>query len=78
MDSEGETLEKVNVLLVDDREDGLLALKLVLESPDYNLVQARSGIEALSLLPTLRREVEIRTNPVRTVLGTFRRVLGVS
>jgi serine/threonine protein kinase len=37
-----------------------------------------SAGEALSLLPTLRREVEIRTNPVRTVLGTFRRVLGVS
>jgi serine/threonine protein kinase len=37
-----------------------------------------SAGEALSLLPGLRRAVEVRTNPVRTVLGTFRRVLGVS
>lgn len=37
-----------------------------------------SAGEALSLLPGLRREVEIRTNPVRSVLGTVRRVLGVS
>jgi serine/threonine protein kinase len=37
-----------------------------------------SAGEALAWLPSLRREVEVRTNPVRTVLGTFRRVLGVS
>jgi hypothetical protein len=37
-----------------------------------------SAGEAQALLPSHRREVEIRTNPVRSVLGTFRRVLGVS
>jgi serine/threonine protein kinase len=37
-----------------------------------------SAGEALASLPSLRREVEVRTHPVRSVLGTFRRVLGVS
>ncbi|MBI4432545.1 MAG: response regulator [Candidatus Omnitrophica bacterium] len=39
-----------NILLVDDREDGLLALEAVLSSPEYNLIKARSGQEALSLI----------------------------
>jgi len=43
--------DKVAILLVDDRDDGLLALEMVLASPEYNLVSASSGLEALSLLP---------------------------
>src|SRR5688500_8111220 len=38
---------KVNVLLVDDRPDKLLALEAVLEDPEQNIVRAYSGREAL-------------------------------
>lgn len=38
---------RVDVLLVDDREEDLLVLTTVLAGPDYNLVTARSGTEAL-------------------------------
>jgi signal transduction histidine kinase len=40
----------VNVLAVDDRPAGLLALRAVLESPHYNVVTVPSGAEALSFL----------------------------
>src|SRR3979409_2648195 len=42
--------EKVNVLLVDDRPDGLLAMEVVLPSPSLNLIKAASGQEALARL----------------------------
>gem|GEM_PF-3120711 len=38
------------VLLVDDREDNLMALEAVLEPLEYELVKARSGEEALRIL----------------------------
>ncbi len=38
---------RVNILLVDDRPENLLALEAVLDSPEYCLIQANSGIEAL-------------------------------
>jgi CheY-like chemotaxis protein len=38
---------KVNILLVDDREDKLLALDAVLNKLGQNLVKARSGKDAL-------------------------------
>src|SRR5690348_4691667 len=41
---------KANILLVDDRPDKLLALEAVLTSLDQNIVQARSGKEALRQL----------------------------
>jgi len=43
-------LEPVDLLLVDDRSDGLLALEAVLDSPDYRLEKASSGAQALERL----------------------------
>src|SRR4051812_20706510 len=45
------TNRKVDILLVDDREDGLIALEAVLSGQEYNLVTARSGREAIDHLP---------------------------
>jgi len=45
----GEDL-KANILIVDDRPDKLLALHAILSSLEQNIVQARSGKEALRLL----------------------------
>lgn len=42
--------EKVDVLIVDDRPEGLITLQAVLDSPRYNLVTAMSGQEALASL----------------------------
>jgi PAS domain S-box-containing protein len=42
--------EPVNLLLVDDRPENLLALEAILGSPEYRLVKARSGPEALAAL----------------------------
>ena len=44
-----EANEIANVLLVDDRPENLLALSAILERPDYHLVTAKSGEEALAL-----------------------------
>ncbi len=49
--------EKVNILLVDDRRENLLALEAILRGPDQNLVLARSGTEALKYL--LRNEAAV-------------------
>ena len=45
-----ETIDVANVLLVDDRPENLLALQAILERPEYRLVTARSGQEALKLV----------------------------
>jgi signal transduction histidine kinase len=46
--------EPVDILLVDDHEENLLALEAILSDPAYNLVRARSGREALK--EVLRRD----------------------
>ena len=45
-----EVREKLNILLVDDRPENLVSLEVVLESPNYNIIKARSGNEALTLM----------------------------
>ena len=42
--------ELVNILLVDDRPNNLMSMKALLQRPDYNLVLASSGPEALALV----------------------------
>ncbi|HTL70787.1 MAG TPA: ATP-binding protein [Candidatus Eisenbacteria bacterium] len=41
---------RTSILIVDDRPDGLLALEAALASPDYEIVKASSGKEAVALL----------------------------
>lgn len=43
-------MNKVNILVVDDRPEGILAVQAVLNSPNYNIVTASSGNEALKHL----------------------------
>lgn len=43
-------LERASILLVDDRPANLVALEAMLARPDYHLVQAKSGREALEAL----------------------------
>lgn len=40
-------VQKVNILLVDDRPENLIALEALLDSPNYRLFSANSGEEAL-------------------------------
>jgi PAS domain S-box-containing protein len=49
--------EKVNILLVDDRRENLLALEGILKSLNENLVKASSGAETLKYL--LRNDVAV-------------------
>ncbi|GAA2737591.1 hypothetical protein GCM10010439_68300 [Actinocorallia aurantiaca] len=44
--------DKVKILLVDDREENLIALEAILSSLDQELVRARSGEDALKALLT--------------------------
>lgn len=41
---------KINILLVDDRTENLLALEAILDNDDYQLIKATSGEEALKFL----------------------------
>lgn len=49
--------QKVNILMVDDRDENLLALEAVLTSPQYRLIKAHSGVEALKWV--LREEFAV-------------------
>ncbi|MDN4607166.1 EAL domain-containing protein [Sporosarcina highlanderae] len=42
--------EKINILLVDDRPENLMAIEAVIEKDEYNIVKASSGEEALKCL----------------------------
>ncbi|HJV17025.1 MAG TPA: EAL domain-containing protein [Bacillales bacterium] len=42
--------DKINILLVDDRSENLLALEAIIERNEYNLIKAYSGEEALKYL----------------------------
>jgi two-component system, sporulation sensor kinase E len=42
--------EKIDILMVDDKPENLLALEAVLSSPDYNLIKMTSGRDALKFL----------------------------
>src|SRR5438093_3459054 len=42
--------EAVDILLVEDRAENLLAIRSNLECPQYNIVTAQSGMEALKHL----------------------------
>nr|WP_237389671.1 response regulator [Bacillus sp. USDA818B3_A] len=42
--------EQINILMVDDLKENLIALDAVLSSPNYRLVKARSGEEALKYI----------------------------
>ena len=43
---------KVNILLVDDREDNLFSIETILENENYIIVKAHSGKAALKILLT--------------------------
>ncbi|WP_047982324.1 EAL domain-containing protein [Ornithinibacillus contaminans] len=45
-----EKVDKINILLVDDRPENLLALEAIIEQDDYHLIKASSGEEALKFL----------------------------
>ncbi|RDU38173.1 hypothetical protein DRW41_00975 [Neobacillus piezotolerans] len=42
--------EKINILLVDDRPENLLAMEAIIEQSDYQIIKAFSGEEALKYL----------------------------
>jgi signal transduction histidine kinase/CheY-like chemotaxis protein len=51
------TVRPVNILLVDDRQENLIALQAVLRNPDYTITTSTSGAEALALV--LRQEFAV-------------------
>ncbi len=44
------TKDKVNILIVDDRKENLLAMEALLESPELTIIKAESGNQALGLM----------------------------
>jgi len=54
---EGTEIPKFKILIVDDREENILTLEGILESPELEIVKATSGNEALGLL--LEHEISL-------------------
>lgn len=54
-----EITEIANILLVDDRTENLMSLKAILERPEYRLITAGSGEEALGLALRTRFSVAL-------------------
>jgi two-component system, sporulation sensor kinase E len=50
MDAAFDLKKQSDILLVDDLPQNLVVLEAVLTSPDYNLIKANSGKEALDLV----------------------------
>jgi CheY-like chemotaxis protein len=48
-----------NILLVDDRPENLLSLRAIIDRPDYRVMTARSGAEALALVLRERFDVAL-------------------
>jgi len=48
--SNSDHIESVNILLIDDLKENLMALENLLNKPDYNLITANSGKKALKKL----------------------------
>src|SRR5690606_378346 len=46
-DGASPSMKKTNILVVDDRPEGLMSVKAVLNDPSYNLVMVDSGLKAL-------------------------------
>lgn len=42
--------EKLNILIADDKLENLIVLEALIQSPELNIVKARSGNEALRLM----------------------------
>lgn len=42
--------QKTTLLFVDDQRSNLIALEAVLSSPEYNLILAQSGMEAIEIV----------------------------
>jgi two-component system cell cycle response regulator len=50
MDAKDNEKANVNILIVDDRKENLLALEALLENPDLRIIKAGSGNQALGLM----------------------------
>jgi PAS domain S-box-containing protein len=64
------SVDVINILLVDDKPANLIALESFLSLPDYNLVMANSGPEALSRVETLDFAV-ILTDVMMPIMDGF-------
>ncbi|WP_445490768.1 response regulator [Niallia sp. 03133] len=49
-EAEAEETKAVNILMVDDQQENLLALEAVLSSPKYHLISAKTGEDALKFI----------------------------
>lgn len=50
MSTNNKSKEKVNILMVDDRPENLMAMEALLENPELRIIKAESGNKALGLM----------------------------